>query len=90
MRLLGMSARASGTRSSRKLIVSAGPGGLPGVPDDAAGPFVLNKLLPGTCKLAEIHQNNLVGAAGFMAGLFVAEALAVSVLISTALASTSQ
>lgn len=52
--------------------------------------FALNKVLPGTCKLSDIHQNNLVGAAGFMAGLFVAEALAVSVLISTALASTSQ
>jgi uncharacterized membrane protein YjfL (UPF0719 family) len=51
--------------------------------------FLLNKILPGTCKLSDIHENNLVGAAGFMAGLFVAEALAVSVLISTALASTS-
>jgi uncharacterized membrane protein YjfL (UPF0719 family) len=52
--------------------------------------FLLNKTLPGTCKLADIHEKNLVGAAGFMAGLFVAEALAVSVLISTALsASTS-
>jgi uncharacterized membrane protein YjfL (UPF0719 family) len=51
--------------------------------------FVLNKLLPGTCKLVEIHENNLVGAAGFMAGLFVAEAFAVSVLMSTALASSS-
>jgi len=48
--------------------------------------FLLNKLLPGTCKLVDIHEGNLVGAAGFMAGLFVAEALAVSVLISTALA----
>lgn len=51
--------------------------------------FLLNKILPGTCKLIDIHENDLVGAAGFMAGLFVAEALAVSVLISTALASTS-
>lgn len=51
--------------------------------------FLLNKILPGTSKLADIHQHNLVGAAGFMAGLFVAESLAVSVLISTALASTS-
>lgn len=51
--------------------------------------FLLNKILPGTCKLADIHEDNLVGAAGFMAGLFVAEALAVSVLVSTALASTS-
>jgi uncharacterized membrane protein YjfL (UPF0719 family) len=50
--------------------------------------FVLNKVLPGTCKLVDIHADNLVGAAGFMAGLFVAEALAVSVLVSTALAST--
>jgi uncharacterized membrane protein YjfL (UPF0719 family) len=51
--------------------------------------FLLNRILPGTCKLAEIHTKNLVGAAGFMAGLFVAEAFAVSGLISTALTSGS-